>query len=188
MPKRTPLYDTHDAAGAKMVDFGGWDMPLHYGSQLEEHHVVRRGAGLFDVSHMTILDMHGQRVGEFLRYLVANDVTKLKTAGKALYTCMLNSSGGVIDDLIIYFLGATWYRAVVNAATRDKDLAWIQGQAAPFGVEVTERRNTAMIAVQGPEARERVHQALGETVRAATALMTPFSMVRVSEVFIDRTG
>src|SRR3569832_2196757 len=133
MGKRTPLYDTHVAAGAKMVDFGGWDMPLHYGSQIEEHHQVRRDAGMFDVSHMTIVDLRGERVLDFLRYLVANNIDKLKLPGGALYTCMLNERGGVIDDLIVYFVEPRWYRLVVNAATRDKALAWTPPRARRAG-------------------------------------------------------
>ncbi len=129
MGSKTPLYAEHVAANARIVDFGGWDMPLHYGSQKEEHHAVRGNAGVFDVSHMTIVDLSGQRVREFLQHLVANDVAKLKDYGKALYTCMLNAEGGVIDDLIIYFIGDTDYRLIVNAATREKDLAWIRKQA-----------------------------------------------------------
>ncbi|NEL41485.1 MAG: glycine cleavage system protein T, partial [Xanthomonas perforans] len=125
----TILNDTHRALGAKMVDFGGWDMPIHYGSQLDEHHQVRRDAGMFDVSHMTVVDLHGPRVREFLRYLLANSVDKLKVSGKALYTCMLNPQGGVIDDLIVYFLREDFFRLVVNAATREKDLQWIGEQA-----------------------------------------------------------
>ena len=188
MGKRTPLYDTHVAASAKMVDFGGWDMPLHYGSQIEEHHQVRRGAGMFDVSHMTIVDLRGERVQDFLRYLVANNIDKLKLPGGALYTCMLNERGGVIDDLIVYFVEPRWYRLVVNAATRDKDLAWITQQARPFGVEVRERDDLAMIAVQGPQARDKTIAALGDMVRAATALQKPFTFVVVGELFIARTG
>ena len=176
MTKQTVLNATHRAAGAKMVDFGGWDMPLHYGSQIEEHHAVRRDAGMFDVSHMTVVDLHGARCREFLRHLLANDVGKLKKPGKALYSCMLNERGGVIDDLITYCLEGNasqgwlareagtivaaeakeWFRVVVNAATHDKDLAWIGRQAAAFGVMVTERAELAMIAVQGPHARARV--------------------------------
>ena len=125
MGKKTPKHDKHVEAGARIVDFGGWDMPLHYGSQKEEHHAVRQKAGMFDVSHMTIVDLKGERVRDFLRYLVANDVAKLQDAGKALYTSMLNEDGGVIDDLIIYFMNETWFRLIVNAATREKDLAWI---------------------------------------------------------------
>jgi len=188
MGKRTPLYETHVSAGAKMVDFGGWDMPLHYGSQIDEHHQVRRDAGMFDVSHMTIVDLRGERVQDFLRYLVANNIDKLKIPGGALYTCMLNERGGIIDDLIVYFVEPRWYRLVVNAATRDKDLAWITQQAQPFGVEVRERDDMAMIAVQGPQARTKTHAALGDIVRAATALQKPFTFVVVGELFIARTG
>src|SRR5690606_14283069 len=144
------------ALGAKMVDFGGWDMPISYGSQIDEHHQVRRDAGMFDVSHMTVVDLHGARTREFLRHLLANSVDKLRKPGKALYSCMLNPQGGVIDDLFVYFLREDHFRVVVNASTRDKDLAWIAGQAAPFAVEVRERPELAMIAVQGPNARKRM--------------------------------
>ena len=154
MGSKTPLFDKHNEAGARIVDFGGWDMPLHYGSQKEEHHAVRQNAGVFDVSHMTIVDLGGERVREFLQYLVANDVAKLKNHGKALYTAMLNADGDVIDDLIIYFMGETDYRLIVNAATREKDLAWIREQASPYEVKVSERAELAMIAVQGPNARD----------------------------------
>src|SRR3569832_1275216 len=133
--RRTPLYDLHVEQGARMVDFGGWDMPVNYGSQIEEHHAVRRDAGVFDVSHMCVIDARGPRVREFLRKLLASDVARLKETGKALYSCMLNEAGGVIDDLIVYFLDPTFFRFVVNAGTRDKDLAWMRRQAAPFGVE-----------------------------------------------------
>jgi aminomethyltransferase len=186
MGNRTPLYDTHVQAGAKMVDFGGWDMPLHYGSQIDEHHLVRKAAGMFDVSHMTIVDLKGAQTRTFLRYLVANNVDKLKKPGKALYTCMLNERGGVIDDLIIYFVADEWFRLVVNAATRDKDLAWIRDQAQPYAVDVNERRDLAMIAVQGPDARDAVHRALPDL--AAAALAAPFTFAAVGEVFIARTG
>ncbi len=188
MGNKTPLYDMHVAAGAKLVDFGGWDMPINYGSQLEEHHQVRRDAGMFDVSHMTIVDLRGGRVREFLHRLVANNIDKLKLAGGALYTCMLNERAGVIDDLIVYYCDPHWYRLVVNAATRDKDLAWITRHAAEFEVEVRERHDLAMIAVQGPQARDKTHAALGDTVRAATALQKPFSFVVVGDLCIARTG
>ena len=157
MGKRTPLYDVHVKAGAKMVDFGGWDMPIHYGSQVKEHDMVRTHAGIFDVSHMTVVDLRGEQVREFLRYLLANDVARLKQPGKALYSCMLKPDGGVIDDLIVYYIDDGFYRMVVNASTREKDLAWIQEQAAKFSVQVNERDDLAMIAVQGPRARELVN-------------------------------
>jgi len=188
MGKKTPLYDTHVQAGAKMVDFGGWDMPLHYGSQLDEHHLVRRDAGMFDVSHMTIVDLKGKQTRDFLRHLVANNADKLKTPGKALYTCMLNEHGGVIDDLIIYFCDERWFRLVVNAATRDKDLAWIERHAKPYAVTVQERRDLAMIAVQGPNARDKVHAALPEVAGPASALSAPFTFAAAGDMFIARTG
>jgi aminomethyltransferase len=139
MGNKTPLYDEHVAAGGKLVDFAGWDMPINYGSQIEEHNQVRNDAGMFDVSHMTVVDLTGERTREFLRYLLANNVDRLKDSGKALYSCMLNEKGGVIDDLIVYFLRDDYFRMVVNAGTRDKDLAWLRQQAAPFAVTVTER-------------------------------------------------
>ena len=155
MGKQTVLFETHKAMGGKMVPFGGWDMPLHYGSQLEEHHQVRRDAGMFDVSHMTVVDLKGPQVKPFLRYLLANDVEKLKSSGKALYSCMLNERAGVVDDLIVYHLDETWFRMVVNAGTTDKDLAWMQRQATGYDLTITPRRDLAMIAVQGPNARAK---------------------------------
>src|SRR5688572_23125192 len=161
MTQKTILNDAHRALGAKMVDFGGWDMPIHYGSQIDEHQMVRNDAGMFDVSHMTVVDLRGARVREFLRRLVANSVDKLQKPGKALYTAMLNPQGGVIDDLIVYFMPSQgveegFFRLVVNAATREKDLAWITEQAKSFDVQVSERPEFGMIAVQGPNAREKV--------------------------------
>ena len=159
MPLRTPLYDSHLAAGAKMVDFSGWEMPINYGSQIEEHHAVRRDAGMFDVSHMCALDLVGADATRWLRRLLANDVAKLTTPGKALYSCLLDESAGVIDDLIVYFFTATHYRIVVNAGTATKDIAWMRKQLAGFTAELTQRRDgpdaLAMIAVQGPNAREK---------------------------------
>ena len=176
-----------------MVDFGGWDMPLHYGSQVEEHHQVRRDAGMFDVSHMTVVDLRGERVREFLRRLVANSVDKLQKPGKALYTCMLDEQGGIIDDLIVYFLGEGFFRLVVNAATRDKDLAWINRHAQAFDVEVRERDDFAMIAVQGPTARERVAGLLEDAGAEAAGRLARFSAAEVqakdgTPLFLARTG
>ncbi|HEX9208258.1 MAG TPA: hypothetical protein VF851_08475, partial [Steroidobacteraceae bacterium] len=136
MGLRTPLFDVHVAAGARMVDFGGWDMPVNYGSQIEEHHAVRRDAGMFDVSHMCVVDLRGARVRDYLRRLLANDVARLTQPGKALYSCMLRDNGGVIDDLIVYYLDDQWYRMVVNAGTRDKDLEWLRAHAGAFEVSV----------------------------------------------------
>ena len=193
MTSKTILNDSHRALGAKMVDFGGWDMPLSYGSQIEEHHQVRRDAGMFDVSHMTVVDLRGAQVRAFLRQLVANSVDKLQKPGKALYTCMLNADGGVIDDLIIYFMAEDFFRLVVNAATREKDVAWITAQAQPFAVDVTERPELAMVAVQGPAARERVAGLLAEADAARVGKLARFAAAEVSDarfgdLFVARTG
>lgn len=188
MTRKTILNESHRALGAKMVDFGGWDMPLNYGSQIEEHHAVRRDAGMFDVSHMTVVDLKGERTREFLRHLLANDVDKLKKPGKALYSCMLNESGGVIDDLIVYFVTEDFFRTVVNAATRDKDLAWITRQAQAFGVEVSERRDLAMIAVQGPNARSRAASLFTPEVAAQALKLGKFVAMQGDGLFIARTG
>ncbi len=178
----------HVALGARMVDFGGWDMPVNYGSQIEEHHAVRNRAGVFDVSHMCVIDLRGARVRPFLRYLLANDVARLQTPGKALYSCMLNEAGGVIDDLIVYFLNEQWFRLVVNAGTRDKDLAWIASLAGAFDVRMTERRELAMLAVQGPEARERVASLLSPADATGVAALGVFSGAEFADWFVSRTG
>lgn len=188
MGNKTPLFESHVETGGRMVDFGGWDMPVHYGSQLEEHHAVRRSAGMFDVSHMTVVDLAGSRSGEFLQRLLANDVAKLKTRGKALYSCMLAEDGGILDDLIVYFFDDNNYRMVVNAATREKDLAWIKGKAASFEVEVNERDDLAMIAVQGPRARETAATVLPAHLREQALALKPFAGTACDDYFIARTG
>lgn len=193
MTQKTILNETHRALGAKMVDFGGWDMPIHYGSQIDEHHQVRRDVGMFDVSHMTVVDLHGERVRDFLRHVMANSIDKLQKQGKAIYTCMLNEQGGVIDDLIIYFMGDTWFRLVVNASTRDKDLAWLQDKAAAFAVQVQERREYGMVAVQGPNARAKVIGLLREDDRDAITKLARFAAHAAVtatgvEVLVARTG
>jgi aminomethyltransferase len=155
MTQRTPLYPSHLSAGAKIVDFAGWEMPIHYGSQLEEHHAVRRDAGMFDVSHMCALDLAGPDATRYLRQLLANDVAKLQKPGKALYSCMLDDGAGVIDDLIVYYFSPERFRIVVNAGTAEKDIAWMRARLAGFDAQLVVRRDVAMIAVQGPQARER---------------------------------
>lgn len=188
MGDRTPLYGEHERLGARIVDFGGWDMPLHYGSQVEEHHAVRTDAGMFDVSHMTVVDIEGAGALDWLRRLLANDVARLDAPGKALYTCMLNEQGGVIDDLIVYFLEPGRFRMVVNAATRERDLAWITGQAAGARVEIRERPELAMLAAQGPAARERAATLLPAEAREAAMALAPFSAAQLGEFFVARTG
>ena len=188
MANRTALYDKHLEAGARMVDFAGWEMPIHYGSQIEEHHTVREAAGMFDVSHMVVVDLRGAGVRDYLRHLLANDVAKLKTPGKALYSCMLNERGGVIDDLITYYLADDFYRVVVNAATRDKDLVWMRARLDGYDVSLTERDDLSMIAVQGPKARETVCQLLENGDRTAAEGLGVFVGQQLGGLFIARTG
>jgi aminomethyltransferase len=187
--QQTPLNALHRAAGARMVDFGGWDMPVAYGSQIDEHHAVRREAGMFDVSHMLAVDVTGPCARDFLRRALANDVAKLATAGKALYSCLLDERGGVLDDLIAYRFADDRYRLVVNAATADKDLAWLTRLAATFSPapRLSPRRDLAMIAVQGPAARERVWNTMPGS-RAASAALAPFNAAELGDALIARTG
>ncbi len=196
--KSTPLNSAHRAAGAKMVDFGGWDMPVNYGSQIEEHNAVRTDAGMFDVSHMCVVDLEGAKVRDFLRGLLANNVDKLQVPGKALYSCMLNPEGGVIDDLIVYFFSENWFRLVVNAGTAEKDVAWMRqrNEATGSGLTITQRRDgdnaIALVAVQGPNARAKVWQVL-PSAQAASEPLKPFNAVIVpdtqfGEAMVARTG
>jgi aminomethyltransferase len=188
MSQRTALYAQHLEAGAKMVDFAGWDMPIHYGSQIEEHHQVRRDAGMFDVSHMVILDLEGSQAKDFLRRLLANDVARLRDPGKALYSCMLNPEGGVIDDLIVYYLSDTRYRIVVNAGTREKDIAWMQKQIQSFDAQLTERSDLSMIAIQGPHAREKMAGLLPDAKAEEALGLGIFFGRQIGDLFIARTG
>jgi aminomethyltransferase len=189
MTQKTVLNDAHRRLGAKMVDFGGWDMPLHYGSQIEEHHAVRRDCGMFDVSHMCAVDVTGKDAKAFLLRLIANNVDKLKESGKALYSAMLNEAGGVVDDLIVYFIADGRYRVVINAGTAEKDLAWMAARRDEWALDVTiaARRDLAMIAVQGPNAKARVWQVLPET-RPASEPLKPFYGVTVGDYFVATTG
>jgi aminomethyltransferase len=188
MGRRTPLFPLHTELGARIVDFGGWDMPVQYSSQIGEHHAVRRASGLFDVSHMCVIDVRGEKARPFLQRLLANDVGTLHEPGKALYSCMLNEQGGVIDDLIAYYLTHTWFRVVVNAGTRDKDLAWIRKHAADFRVEIAERTDLAMLAVQGPDARAKVAKLLSPAGAQSAMSLGVFVGREIDGWFISRTG
>ena len=181
--KQTVLNAAHRKAGAKMVDFGGWEMPINYGSQIEEHHAVRQAVGMFDVSHMTVIDVSGPEALTYLYQLLANDITKLKT-GQALYSTMLNEQGGVIDDLITYKVSETDYRVVVNAATRDKDLAWMTAQTDSFDVDLTEQADTAMIAVQGPKAIDTLQPLIDLDLTNTPRFYATWN----ENMFIGRTG
>ena len=196
MTKRTALYEQHIKSQGKMVDFGGWEMPINYGSQLEEHHIVRQKAGIFDVSHMTIVDIRGAQVEAFLKKILANDVSKISsTPGKALYSCLLNEQGFVIDDLIVYFMRDNWFRVIVNSSTREKDLAWLQKQGQAFSaeqsdlaasleiVEIVEQKDLAMIAVQGPKSTP-----LTKMILDINADIKPFTAIQTGDLFVGRTG
>lgn len=192
MSNKTVLFDKHQEYGGKIVDFAGWQMPVNYGSQIDEHQQVRKDAGMFDVSHMVIVDLAPDGpsgdIKAFLQYLLANDVGKLADRGKALYSCLLNEDGGVIDDLIVYYLSDNWYRLVVNAATREKDLAWLNQHARAFNVNVKERDDLAMIAVQGPYAREKAFNALPVDVVEAAVHLQRFYGADCGDWFVGRTG
>ncbi|MDR5755468.1 glycine cleavage system aminomethyltransferase GcvT [Caballeronia sp. LZ035] len=192
--QHTPLHAAHLALNARMVDFGGWDMPVNYGSQIDEHRAIRTDAGMFDVSHMRVVDFEGEAVRDFFKYALANNVDKLTTPGRALYSCLLNGNGGVIDDLIVYYFSETSFRVVVNASTAEKDIAWF-GQLnaeGEFNLSITPRRDLAIIAVQGPNAREKVWHVLPDT-RTQTESIKPFNAVRFpstafGELMLARTG
>lgn len=186
--KTTALHAEHQKLGARLVDFAGWDMPIQYQSQLDEHHAVRQSAGMFDVAHMSAVDLHGVRVREFLRALIANDVAKLTVPGKALYSCMLREDGGIIDDLIVYFLREDWFRIVVNAGTTDKDLAWFRQHADAYGVEVKHRSDLGIVAVQGPEARAKLEALLSPALAAHAKALTAFNAAYEGETFVATTG
>jgi aminomethyltransferase len=188
MTNKTVLHGKHIEAGAKMVDFHGWEMPINYGSQIEEHHAVRQDAGMFDVSHMTIVDVKGANAKGYLRTLLANDVDKLKEKGKALYSGMLNQEGGVVDDLIVYHFDETNYRLVVNSATREKDMNWLNGVASGFEVNIIERGEFAMIAVQGPNAKQKAALLFSDAQKEAVEGMKPFFGVQAEDLFIATTG
>ena len=200
MAQQTPLYEQHTLCGARMVDFHGWMMPLHYGSQIDEHHAVRTDAGMFDVSHMTIVDLRGSRTREFLRYLLANDVAKLTKSGKALYSGMLNASGGVIDDLIVYYFTEDFFRLVVNSATREKvkyskEHEWLRKEAdGTYTVGITEHAQELlgdMVFVDLPEVGATVSAgddcAVAESVKAASDIYAPVSgeIVAVNDALSD---
>lgn len=186
--KYTQLHGEHRKLGAKMVDFAGWDMPVHYGSQIDEHRAVRTGAGMFDVSHMAVVDIRGAGARAFLRRLWANDMAKADPPGKALYTCMLNTHGGVIDDLIAYHLDDGYYRTVVNAGTTDKDLAWMHGQADDYDVTIDHREDLGIVAVQGPAARDKAAAAIAQELAERAMALKPFYAATDGDWLVGRTG
>ena len=180
--QRTALYDLHVAAKARMVPFAGWTMPLNYGSQIAEHHEVRRGAGMFDVSHMTITDLEGADARGLLGRLFANDVAKA-APGRAVYGVLLNASGGIIDDVIVYGRDPG-YRVVSNAATREKVRDWLHVHAAHLDVDLRGREDLALIAIQGPNAMTAFSAATSMDVSD----LRPFSVRERNGWMVARTG
>ena len=187
MGNRTPLFDKHEVLGAKIVDFGGWDMPINYGSQIEEHHAVRADAGVFDVSHMTTVELHGSEVPAFLDRLLANDFSRMTRPGQAMYSAMLREDGGVLDDLIVYDTGEP-YLMVVNCATREKDLSWMNQVATDFDCTIRERDDLAILAVQGPNALEKVAATISDVQAKAMSELKLFQGTWTENSFIARTG
>lgn len=188
MGKKTPLFDMHYAADARMVDFAGWDMPVQYHSLIEEHRSVRNSAGMFDVSHMLAVDIKGRDSKDWLRYLLANDVAKLTKPGKAIYSCMLNENGGVVDDLIVYHVENDHFRMVVNAGTREKDLAWMNESIDSRDVQLTPRTDLAIVAVQGPDAGAKVLSVLEPDIAETAKSLKRFFCTNSGDWFIGRTG
>lgn len=188
MIAKTILHASHMAIGARMVDFHGWEMPLHYGSQIREHHEVRKHAGMFDVSHMTIVDLLGAGGRQFLRKLLTNDIDQLQHNGRALYSCMCNEHGGIIDDLIVYQRASDNYRVVMNSATRAQDIDWLRSKIEGFSAGLQERPELSMLAVQGPEAVDKLKSILSPAEMDAISTLTPFECVDVGNWFFARTG
>lgn len=189
-PKRTPLFDAHIAHGGKLIDFGGWELPVNYGSQIAEHEAVRTDAGMFDVSHMLVTDVTGDDAKAYFQKLLANDVAKLSFVGKALYSALLNDNGGVIDDLIVYRMNdaQTAYRIVSNGATRDKDLAQFAKIADGFNISITPRYELAMIAVQGCKAVEKLLSVKPDWADKVNALKPFVGTDLGGDWFVARTG
>lgn len=189
MLKQTPLYDQHQHAGAQIVDFCGWEMPLHYGSQLQEHHHVRGSVGMFDVSHLCIIDLIGDDTYYFLRYLLANDIARLSNVGSALYTCLLNQAGGVLGDMVVYRIDHYDYRLVVNAVTRDKVIAWLQKHTDRYDVRLQVRDDLAILALQGPDAISHLLGVMEDAVLAEQLPSTrPFHFIQFNQMLMARTG
>jgi len=183
----TPLYPHHEQAGAQIVEFAGWLMPMHFGSQINEHHAVRQDVGIFDVSHMAITDIVGENAYTFLRYLLANDVAKLQNPGKALYSCMLNETGGILDDLLVYYLQPHYYRLVTNAGTKNKIQNWLTKQNQQFSAEIHPRDDLAIIAVQGPQSPQKLNNVLSVYQQTLQALPA-FNSTEISNMTLSRTG
>lgn len=186
MGLHTPMHEMHLAMGAKMISFGGWEMPLHYGSQVEEHQQVRNECGVFDVSHMSITDVSGTQAIEFLQMLLSNDVACLDI-GNGHYTAMLNTKGGVIDDLIA-FRTEKGLRLINNAATRQRITQWLQQHAEGYAVTIEQRTDLAHFAIQGPTTMEHLPNIFSNSRMQLISQLAPYQCVEDGDWFFSRTG
>ncbi len=187
MEKKTPLHHEHEQLQAHIVDFYGWQMPMHYGSQVLEHRAVRGAVGMFDVSHMTIVDVQGSDAKTFLQYILANDVAKLDR-GQACYTLMLNDQAGILDDLIVYNMHPLSYRLVLNAATKDKDLFWIKEHSQSYQVDLKLRDDLAMLAIQGPAYLNTLAHLFSKSAMQDISALKPFHCLDREGLFVAATG
>lgn len=185
--KTTVLNQTHRQMGARMVDFGGYDMPVNYGSQIEEHHAVRKACGIFDVSHMGVVDVTGVDTEAYLQWLLANDVARLNRVGAGQYSLLLNEAGCVLDDLILYKLRTDRYRIVVNCGNKETDLVWMQRQAKKFDVQVQARPDLGILALQGPKSAEILAE-MEPSGWAEASKLKRFQMTSLEQCNIARTG
>lgn len=188
MTQTTPLYGLHERLGAKLIDFSGYLMPLHYGSQIDEHHRVRSRVGIFDVSHMGVLDVEGEDAGPFLRRLLANDVARLQNPGRALYSCLLNPQGGVLDDLIVYYRAPGRYRLVLNASRKHSDIEWMQTEIRALRVTLVPRADLGLLALQGPGAGAALEMVFTPDFASRLGALKPFTFLESEEGFVARTG
>ncbi len=185
-PARTPLHSSHLAAGGRMVDFAGWEMPLSYTSVRAEQRAVREAAGLFDVSHMGRFEVRGGASTEYLQQLLTNDLSRV-APGRAQYNLMCRPDGGVIDDLVVYRTADTSWLVVVNASNRAKDMAWLSDRLRP-GVELIDRSDElALIALQGPRARDLLPVEGLDLGRLAYFAVAP-ARVAGESALVSRTG
>jgi aminomethyltransferase len=199
MVANTIFHQQHLNLNAKMFNFGGWDMPIHYGSQISEHLHTRNSVSIFDVSHMAVVDVHGDDAHAFLENLLANNINKLESEGQALYSCMLNHEGGILDDLIAYKVG-NFYRLVINASTAENDLVWMRAVARDYKLlEIIPRRSNiqgmqsplVLLALQGPQsllAISNVFPLLSDQVAAIPYFGSKILDTEFGEVMFSRTG
>ncbi|ATW02081.1 glycine cleavage system protein T [Candidatus Legionella polyplacis] len=184
---KTILYNSHIEIGAKLVRFHNWIMPLHYGSIVQECLYVRERCGMFDISHMTIVDITGSQSISFLRKLLTNDITLLFD-NESLYSCMCNNYGGIIDDVVVYKCNNNYYRLVFNASTRIKVLKWIFNVSKYFSVKMIERNDFGMLSVQGPDAISKIVNILNLKKDNVVENLDRFGFIIFDYFFISRTG